>query len=297
MREKILAVSGNEIQRHQGFEVYVLRSQAIELAVVPELGARIISLKNLRTGRQWLWHPVGGLKLFRNGAAEDFSLSTLAGVDECLPTIAPCVWQGRKLPDHGEVWSVPWHVDQAAWAKGILRTSVGLKVSPFDFERTLEVLGNAVRMKYRLANRSDVPESFLWALHPLLNVQPGDRLILPTSTRALLDGDEWIDAVDSTIPEGGCAKVFAAPLLEGRAGVHNKLNGDRLLLEWDPVSNNTLGLWLTRGGWHGHHHLALEPTNGAPDPLALAAAQKHCGTLPARGSLSWTIFWRLEPQF
>jgi hypothetical protein len=89
--------------------------------------------------------------------------------------------------------------------------------------------------------------------------------------------------------------VFAAPLLEGRAGVHNELSGDRLILEWEPAVNNTLGLWLTRGGWHGHHHLALEPTNGAPDPLSLAAEQKHCGTIPARGSVAWTISWRLEP--
>ncbi len=91
----------------QGFDVYHLGNEAVELAVVPELGARLVSLKDLRTGREWMWHPPGGLKLFRNRLGDDFSLSPLAGMDECPPTIAKCAWQGTELPDHGEVWSAP----------------------------------------------------------------------------------------------------------------------------------------------------------------------------------------------
>ena len=50
----------------------VLSNEDVELAVVPELGAKIISLKDLRTGREWMWHPPGGLKLFRNLPGDDF---------------------------------------------------------------------------------------------------------------------------------------------------------------------------------------------------------------------------------
>jgi len=64
------------VRQQQGFEVYVLNSGKVELAVVPELGAKIISLKNLRTGREWMWHPSGGLKLFRNRLGDDFSRLT-----------------------------------------------------------------------------------------------------------------------------------------------------------------------------------------------------------------------------
>ncbi len=121
------------LQPQQGFEVYVLNTEEVELAVVPELGAKIISLKNLRTGREWMWHPPGGLKLFRNHPGDAFSKSPLAGADECLPTITPCSWQGRELPDHGEVWNVPWKVDPVALESGILKTSVRLEISPFEF--------------------------------------------------------------------------------------------------------------------------------------------------------------------
>jgi hypothetical protein len=120
------------IRRHQGFDVYVIRTAAVELAVVPELGARIISLKNLRTGREWLWHPAARLKLFRNRLGDDFARSPLAGWDECLPTIAPCEWRNRLLPDHGEAWSIPWTVDEVFWERGVVKTCARLPVSPFE---------------------------------------------------------------------------------------------------------------------------------------------------------------------
>ncbi len=284
-----------EVRFEQGFEVYVLRNGGLELAVVPELGAKVISLRNLRTGREWMWHPEGGLKLFRNRLGDDFSLSPLVGADECLPTVAPCSMQGRELPDHGEVWSAPWKVNRQAWEKGILRTSLELPISPFEFERTIELREQHVWLGYRLKNRNQVAEQYLWALHPLLSVQSGDRLHLPATTRALLSGEAWIDAVDSVIPDGGCSKLFAGPVVEGVAGVYNHQTGDRLSLEWNPAENDTLGLWLTRGGWHGHHHLAVEPTNGAPDPLAVAARQKRCGIVPASGSKAWSVTLRLTP--
>jgi hypothetical protein len=54
-------------------------------------------------------------------------------------------------------------------------------------------------------------------------------------------------------------------------------------------------LWLTRGGWHGHHHFAIEPTNGNHDSLAVAAGGKHCGNIAAHGALAWKLSLRLGP--
>lgn len=284
-----------EIRTEQGFQIYVLRNQDLEIAIVPELGAKIISLRNLRTNREWMWHPDGGRKLFRNWLGDDFSHSPLVGADECLPTVARCSLRGRPLPDHGEVWSVPWKVDDEAWEKAVLKTSVELPVSPFGFERTIEITGKQARLSYCLRNRSPVAERYLWALHPLLAVQPGDQLQMPATTRALLNGEPWIDAVDSYIPDGGCSKVFASPVVEGSVRIQNSRHGDELTLEWNPAENDTLGLWLTRGGWHGHHHLAVEPTNGANDALEVAATEKRCGTIPALGSRLWSVAVRLGP--
>jgi len=288
-------VIGNsfDIRREQGFDVYVLGNQAVEVSVVPKLGGKIISLKDLQTSREWMWHPPGGLRLFYNRQGDDFSRSPLVGVDECLPTIAPCSWHGRELPDHGEVWAVPWKVDKRAWENGILKTRIPLEISPFELERTIELQENEIRLEYQLNNRSEVDEPYLWAMHPLLRLQTGDRLKLPVSTRALLNGEAWIDAIDSAAPEAYCAKVFATPVSEGIAAIHNPDTGDRLEFAWNPLENNSLGLWLTRGGWYGHHHFSIEPTNSDADALSLAAGRNRCGIVAAYGSVNWRLCLRI----
>jgi len=289
-----VASNSATVRREQDFAVYVLSNKDVEVAAVPELGARIISLKSRRTGREWMWHPAGGLSLFENRLGDDFSKSPLVGMDECLPTIEPCVWRGRQLPDHGEVWTAAWDLDAEAWKNGLLKTEVSLSISPLDFERTIELDENEIRLSYQLTNRSVTPEYFLWAMHPLLRLQRGDCLKLPQSTRALMNGAGWIDAVDSAIPIGNSGKAFAGPLNAGFAAIHNPGTGDSLEFEWTPAENNGLGLWLTRGGWHGHHHFAIEPTNSGADALTTAAAREWCGTLDGASSTTWQVRIRIR---
>ncbi len=287
------AQTHRQIRSIQGFKTYMLTSEYAQIMAVPELGARVISLKRLRTGREWLWHPDGGRKLFRNAAGESFERSPLVGMDECFPTIAPCSWQGRDLPDHGEAWAAVWTVDNDAWERGLLRTSVSLKISPFDFERTVELRENEVRFTYELRNRSASEECYLWAMHPLLRLQTGDELELPISTRMRLEDASWINDLTSSCLNGRCEKVFASMLSEGWAAINNSVTGDRLQFEWDPSRNNTLGLWFNGGGWHGHQHFALEPANGEPDLLTVAAQRNRCGKVAAHGLATWQVCIRV----
>jgi galactose mutarotase-like enzyme len=279
-----------------GFDLFILGNSDLELAVVPALGARVVSLENLRSGREWLWHPASGLKLFRNRPGDDFSRSPLVGWDECLPTITLCTWKGRALPDHGEAWNQAWTLDTAAWERGVLKTSVRLPLSSFHFTRTLEFSGSSLAVEYLLENPAPVAQEFLWAAHPLLALHEGDQLELTDETRLLLKGDACLESLQFKAGSPGYAKLYAGPLRQGRAGVFNPRTGDRLTFQWDTAECDTLGLWLTRGGWHGHHHLALEPTNGAPDSLAVAAGQsKRCGLIPPHSRKTWRLQLRVEP--
>ena len=90
----------------KGFGARILRSAVLEVVVVPDLGAKVVSLKNLCTGREWMYHPNNIHNLFQNKPNDDFAKSPLVGWDECLPTIAPCTWRGRSLPDHGEKYGM-----------------------------------------------------------------------------------------------------------------------------------------------------------------------------------------------
>jgi len=282
-------------RREQGFEVFGLRNDDLEISLVPELGAKIISLISRRSGREWMWSPGVERKLFRNQPGDDFAAGTLIGWDECLPTIAPCRHQSRQLPDHGEVWSVPWTIDRDAWRQGRLKTAVELQVSPLDFERTIELCGNVVHIRYQLTNRNAAAEKFLWAMHSLAPVFPGDTLELTAETQQHLGNPPWLAGMNLETIQPACVKTYAGPLREGCAAIVNAATGDRLTFRWDTRLNDTLGIWLTQGGWHGHHHVALEPSNGCPDDLATAEARGRCGIIPAQATLGWAVAMQIKP--
>ena len=214
-------------------------------------------------------------------------------MDECLPTVEPCVWRGRQLHDHGEVWAAAWEVDGGAWKSGALKTSVSMNISPHDFARTLELDRNEIRLTYQLVNRSRMAEYFIWAMHPLLRLQTGDRLVLPSCTRALMNGEALIDELDLVMFKGNAFKVFAGPLKSGMAAIESNQTGERIEFDWASAENNSLGLWLTRGGWHGHHHFAIEPTNAGADALTTAVVRRWCGMLQGASSLGWQVRIRI----
>lgn len=299
-------------ENHEGFHVVRLSSDDCSVAVVPELGAKIISLVNLRTHREWMWRPSGPLRLWKNLEGESFLNSTFVGADECLPTISPCFWGGRELPDHGEVWSVPWTLDAGALSEEIIHTTVALPRSPFFFARSITIDQNTVRLDYRLTNTGVKPEQWLWALHPLLRLEGEDRLELPAEVRQLrvsasrqpeLPAGTLLDWPDSgegiNLQELQLAgkeaylKCFAHSLRSGWARIVNHLTADSLAFRWDLAINPFLGLWLTDGGFKGWRHLAIEPTNIASDSLADARNGNAMPTLSPNTTVAWCVEIRL----
>jgi galactose mutarotase-like enzyme len=280
------------LQRHPcGVDLVTLRNEQVAIVVAPELGAKVVSLTNLRSGRDWL-SDGSPAALVRNKLGDNFASSTLSGWDECLPTISACTWNGRELPDHGEVWSVPWVADTSQPTR--VRTTVDLPLSPLRFSRELSLQENEITATYTLTSLAEVPQLFLWAMHPLIVPRAGDRVVLPQDALSQLSDSAWLNNLDLSGRFPAYAKVFIARLPEGRAAVVNDNTGDRLSFEWNALENNTLGIWLTRGGWNGCHHLALEPTNAAADSLADAATQNHCGVIDANETKTWTIRMRIE---
>ncbi len=297
---------------HTGFERLQLASEQVTVVVIPELGARLLSLRDNQSGRDWLWRPDGDLRLWRNRLDDPFTQGTFAGADECIPTIAPCVWQGLSLPDHGEAWSQAWHLDEASLSEGRIRLDVTLPRSPLRLVREIRLEGSVLFMDYELHNRSSSPQHWLWAWHPLLRIVPGDRLSLPeevqtwqieSATRPdTQKGDAWTwpaprpDIRLDTLDLGGdkeYVKAFVGPLREGRACVTNDQSQHGLELQWDTDALPYLGLWLTRGGFQGCHQLAIEPTNLPGDSLADTCQHHPAQPLPPRGCQRWQLQLRL----
>ncbi len=271
----------------QGFQIYGLRNDAVEIAVMPELGAKVSSLIQHATGREWMWTPPQGAHFFRQPTGSSFLESSIVGADECIPTIVPCQWRGRDLTDHGEVWTEAWTLDEAAFAQGALVTSIKFPISPFWLERRISLVDNNVRFEYTLRNESAELQEFMWAYHPLMKISEGDQLVLPADTgmRTYVAGNCPWDKGNETrwrwpnlAPEahierldlGGTGrgiKLFSDPVPAGNVAIHNARTGEKLTYTFDAKQVDTIGIWLNRGSWNGYQHLAIEPGIGAPDPL------------------------------
>ena len=302
-----LEILRNRVTR-SGFPARQLSNAFLSVEIVPQLGARIVSLKNVRTGREWCWHPGSELQLFANRYGDVFADSPNAGFDECFPTIEACEWQSRQLPCHGEVWSVPWALDEAAWEQGIISTTVRCKQSPFELNRQVYVRENQVHLKYVLRNQGANPEPYLWAFHPMIQVNAEDRMALPPEVQALrLEGasggplaaprSDWawpspfpdfhLDRFELGANQSASVKGFTGKLENACARIANRANGEFLEISWDAEPNPFLGVWINRGAYQGFQYVAaLEPTNGQTDSLRRHHIHQ---ILPAGGECSWSM--------
>jgi hypothetical protein len=145
---------------------------------------------------------------------------------------------------------------------------------------------------------------------------PGDRVTLSDSLRPLWvetvqglpslqpgDSFQWPDLGRDLSPSTGIladntdhyVKLFFAAGDQPSAAIENAHSRERLWIVWDQKEIPYFGFWLTRGGWAGHHHWALEPTHFPGDcPVPLAGSGVRPPSLPPGQSLQWNL--RIEIQ-
>jgi hypothetical protein len=159
----------------------------LEAVVIPELGGKISSLR--WRGKELLArNPEKPFQPARYAAPyADYDAS---GFDECFPTIGPCQypddpWKGVELPDHGELWSIPW---QSQIEGNSLHLSAhGIRI-PYRLEKWIRIPGmGRLHIHYLLTNLTPFPFRYLWSSHPLIAPQPGMRIYLPEGIKVRVD--------------------------------------------------------------------------------------------------------------
>jgi galactose mutarotase-like enzyme len=291
-----------------GGEDVLLESSVIALACTPRSGARIVSLRDKRNGREWL---AQGAKTYRPDESALFGAREAAGWDECFPTVLPCnaeatPWR-RRLRDHGDLWGREWSIGRQT--ESLIETS--FEGREFLFRRVIELVGHNVEIRYAVRNLLDEPLPCMWALHALYAVEVGDRILVEpdggamTLTSCLVEGKQWTtDAmrwpvahadkpVDLDVVHPASARMAVKAYLncgERRAAkIIGKQGG--LEVRWD-LNNDSLGLWLNYGGWPEPgdlHHIALEPTSSPADDLLAAMDLGRAATLVAQSERAWGV--------
>jgi galactose mutarotase-like enzyme len=281
-----------------------LANERVALALRPAFGARICTLTDRRTGRQWL---VDGEPCeAANGAS--YRGREARGWDECFPTVAPCrhpAWHG-VLRDHGELWGRPWTVAKAHEA-----LDARFEGPDFRFERRLELEDAGVRAHYRVTATGSRTLPYLWSQHCLLAARPDERIRLtgvsgkvrlsggrigerrvPAGTiewPALRSPDRDLTVVGSPT-EGLALKAYADIQGQASAELSGAAGGIRFSMDGGDV--RALGLWLDYGGWPEEgpvHQVALEPASAGADDLAAAEDLNQARRLEPGASHEWSV--------
>jgi len=293
----------------------LLSTAAVELEVVGEVGARVVSLRDRRCDREWLVQGTKPRELEQMDWASEaavFGGRESFGWDECLPTTTPCadpLAPGRDLRDHGDQWGRGTYLrlDQAA---GTVEHSWMAARWGYRLHRRLSFADEATLLvEYLAESLSDMPLPIAWAQHPVLGVEPGSRIDLPRVRAVRCSWRNGIDLPDAlswpvaTLRDGserdlaevrtreGWAAVLYADAAAG-AGVRTP-DGARLDLEWDRAFAPALRVWLAYGGWppddEPSEQIALEPCTSMHDHLAGALADGAERVLAPRGELRWWV--------
>lgn len=294
----------------------LLQNANLSVTVRPCEGGRVSSLRSLHTDLEFLTQPRRSWSLGAEPPRMDASFRNgpCAGIEECLPTvgISGAKTQGGPAPDHGDFWQLAWEVDWASATEARLHADGFSRTLRFTKQLVLEE--SALRIRYNVKNTGDEPQSFLYACHPLLSVEEGDRVVLPSEIQSLhLDYSRnnrlgkcnrivrWpqagrnldLDIVESR--DAGTAEMFYTEKLpDGRCALYRRAHRQAMLLTFNTARLPFLGVWLCYGGWPGgdgaqHYAVALEPTSSSCSTLIEAQRQGSAILLQPEATCEWDI--------
>lgn len=287
--------------------VVTLTDPTIEVEVDPVRGGKLTSLIDRRSGRQWFVVP--GLREGPSaGYGASFHEAGVCGWDEMVPTIdagvVPTVLGDVDLPDHGEVWSIPWEI--VSQDDEHVSLAVSGRALPYRFQRTVRLIGDSqLRLDYRLETESPTSFPVLWAAHPYVRWLPGCRVELPADIQRVIEvhptarGEIAWDGSLATFldhaPDGQGRKVWCLPDdRPAEVGIRDA-DGGSLWVSWDPADVPYLGVWYDALAVADERAVAVEPAIGFYDDLARAVELGRAPVVGPGAPLMWSLDLMLRP--
>jgi hypothetical protein len=293
-----------------------LESDQITAQFLPSIGSKMSSLiykpHNLELmvqnpSEKYLLKPY-------DGKYEDAECS---GFDEMFPTIDQCYyesypWQGTKIPDHGEVWSLGW--EQRIEGEALHMSTYGVRF-PYKLEKRVAFAApHILRTDYTLTNLSDFDFDFMWAAHTMINIEEDVELVLPSDVKSVLTrvsrggamgdfGDEhpWsqITQADGTPRDLSrlrppSARSFDKYYVKGKmpagwCALRYHRSNFSMALSFPVQTVPYLSVLPNEGGWRDMYNIFLEPSTATFDRVDVARLRNECSTVRAHAVYRWHL--------
>lgn len=275
-----------------GIPILRMESNFLKVDVAPEVGGRIVSLVEKRTGYEYLWrNPSTHLRVLP--ARSEYDPNFFGGIDELLPNDIEETINGVACPDHGELWTMPLKSEingDRIKLRGTL-SNFGLE---YEREMFLRQNGLGIDLAYRISNPTLQPRSFLWKLHAALNIVAGDVIDCPAYRAQAVDlawsRRKTLVPFDWPIFDGQAVNIIPAPdgtvdflhlfaLTAGKIAWRRPGTGLNFTYHFDTRVFPYAWLFASYGGFNGHYTVILEPCTTMPISVNEAAAKGQCSVL------------------
>lgn len=309
-----------------------IESDEMAVQFLPGTGAKMCSLLFKPRQRELLVQrpaPAYAVQPFDG----DYVAGECSGFDDMFPTIDVCYydrypWQGVKMADHGETWSLPYDLDVQGER---LHFSVYGVRFPYRLEKWVSFTAAGIlRIDYRLTNLSPFDFDFLWAGHTMFTLEEGAELLLPEGVRKVVRtfnlgpetaqyGDE-VDFPVGRLPDGalrdfrrlrpksaGVADKYyvKGKMPEGWCGLKYPASDFSLALSFPVETVPYLGVLPNEGGWQDLYNIFLEPCTTSFDRPDAGRFRGELSTVKGKSTYTWhlnitlaegTDFHRVQPD-
>ena len=293
---------------YKNVEAMEIDNGTLSVLALPSSGGKIQSIRY--AGKEYLAQNPGSRFVMAEYGAP-FTDGDFSGFDDMFPTINACfypggIWDGTPLPDHGEVWTLPFKAEPVA--DSLHLSAYGVRL-PYRFSKSITLYGSRLTIDYRAENLSPFPLKHLWAAHPLFVLEEGTKLHLPFAQNIINahDGCKYLGEYGTIHPwpvsrdgrdlrllspaERCYNKYFVWNNLDRNESAIEYPGGVSIILSCDAEKVPYLGVWVDEMGYAGGTMacVAPEPCTGALDSVILADAFGKAATLPPKGALSWQL--------
>ena len=283
-------------------EILFIENDFIKLCVIPNLGAKVSSIVYKPQNFEILFQPTSEYSLPNYG--DHFEKYDTSGIDELFPNVEEGEYPfkeylGEKLPDHGELWSIPWKCKIIN--KSIVCTVKSIKFQ-YIFERKISLKKNSIIFEYYVENRGTKNFIGFWTFHGLLAIDEKSELLLNINKIMNVHDSKFLGnagnictypiykgyRLNKFLPKSSknTEKFFLLSKID-KAGII--LNNGKLKLTYDLKETPFLGIWKNEGGFKGEYNCALEPSNGFYDSMEIVKKTKKYMFLHPEENKKWSF--------
>lgn len=306
---------------YKDIDSVIIENDIIQLVLLPQFGSKTASLAYKPLNYETLWQNPSK-EYIKTEYGDSYGEGEFSGFDEMFPSINRCFyedgpWAGTEIPDHGEVWSIPW---EQSLEKDHVVLSVQGRRFPYRLEKKVYLEGNKIRIEYKATNLSDSDFDFIWAAHPLFNASKDTELIVPAGMGKIVnaypgkrlsqygkvydfpvaqleDGSEFnLSLVPEKNNDGYQKYYFLGKVADGWCSLYDKAKKLNITMSFPKEQVPYLGVWLNEGGWAGQYNIAPEPATAAMDRIDFAKMWGTNSVLKANQTYQWYLDITIEEK-